>query len=444
MKWPFFPRDAREPGDPTADPVGVGGPVGGPRSDVIDERSDVLLPRQPDPSTLRSAATGHRSRPEDDAATTLLADAIAEALSAAGDHPKQSGHPTAVAVLVDAAPADPPGPGRTPPGAHRTLPTTDPVIDGLLARLAQRLPVRRVLGVPAGSDPVGVRELDALADRLGGVDAVVAIGSGRTIDAGRVLAAGGRSLGTLYAGRGGSQCLLPLADVRPLVTVPSDTLSPHAAGAVVVGTDVGRLVLTGDPLPPHRQLSLPGAPIDPVQVAGATLALVGRFLGPWHGAGVPAPQRAVFDVRALLGGVLDLTVDPAAAIRSGVPARLDELGRRAARAGGPPGRPCSWWLWPVAHEWATITDQPMAVALAAVLPAWRQELAVAGIPAEQRDLWHEAAIPARPQRPEVTLTAADLQIVLRRVDRWWRPIGPGIPDADQLHRIFGLRRCPTA
>lgn len=428
MRWPFFPR---VPAD--ADGPAVPGGPAAPRG-----RSDVVLPRQYDRSSRRRADGPDQERIEPDVAT-VLAGAVADALSTDPDG-RRGPSPAAVAVLVD-APSAPASNALRSPGGR---PEVRPAVDELLARLAQWLPVRRLMTVAAGSDPVDVHELDELADRLGGVDAVIAIGGGRTIDAARVLAAGGRSLGPLYAGRGGSQCLLPLAAAVPLVTVPTDLLAAAAAGTVVVGTDVGRLVLTGDALRPRRRLPLPGASSDPGVRAAAMLTMVGRFLGPWHGAGLPAPQRAVFDVRALFGAGLDLSLDPAAAEAGGVLARLEELGQRAARVGGPPGRPCSWWLWPVAHEWATITDRPFADALGALLPLWSADGAATGLPQEQLDLWHEAAILLRPSRPAVTLTAADLRIVLQRVDRWWRPIGPGIPDADQVHRIFGLRRCSTA
>lgn len=435
MRWQFFPRVPADADGPAA----PGGPAGPAAS---TGRSGVVIPGHHDPTTPRRGIIPEQGRAEPDA-VSVLADAVVDALASDADGRSGPWDASAVAVLVD-APSVPSGPALSGVRAPHVRSAARPVVDELLARLAQRVPIRRVVTVATGAEPVDVHELDALADRLGGVDAVIAIGGGRTIDAARVLAAGGRSLAPLYAGRGGSQCLLPLAAAVPLVTVPVDLLAASAAGAVVVGTDVGRLVLTGDALQPRRRLPLPGASSDPEPRAAAMLTMVGRLLGPWHGAGLPAPQRAVFDVRALFGAGLDLSLDPAAAAASGALARLEELGQRAARVGGPPGRPCSWWLWPVAHEWATITDQSFAVALGALLPPWLAEGSAAGLPGEQLDLWHEAAIPLRPSRPPVTLTAADLRVVLQRVDRWWRPIGPGIPDADQVHRIFGLRRCSTA
>lgn len=419
MRWPFSSRDPQGRGD-----AATGGGPG------VEDRPGLgaVLPRQFDPSTRHPTAG---DGVDGDTALPLLAQTIGQALCGQGDVP-----PAAVGVLVD-------GPPAVDGVAHRGATPTDPVTSELLARLAHALPVRRLLTVATGPDPVDVHELDALGDRLVGVDALIAIGSARTVDAARVLAAGGRSLGSLYAGRGGSQCLLPLADPIRSVAVPAEAFGDRAAGAVVVRTDVGRLVLTGESLQPRQVLASPGAVVDPGRVAAAGLAMVGRFLGPWHGAGLPAPQRAVFDVRSLLGAVLDLRLDPSSAAGSAIGARWAELERRAARVGGPPGRPCSWWLWPIAHEWATITDQPLGAALGALLPSWLDEVAAGGVPDEQIGLWHEAAIPARPFGARVRLTEADLRIVLRRVDRWWRPIGPGIPDADQLHRIFGLRRRST-
>lgn len=420
MRWPFSSGDARA----GSEPARVAAPASAGELARPAPWSAGATTEQPSPA-LRSAP-GRETGPG------LPVDAIVAALATG------SSRPSRVGVLCEDLRAGAAGRGRGWSTGHPDG-SADAV---LIGRLAEQLPVDRLVTVPSGAGPVDVRELDEWATRLGGVDALVAIGTERTVDAARVLAAGGRNLAELYGGRGGSQCLLPLAGAIPLVAVPRSGFDGQAAGSVVVGTDVGRLVLTGDVLAARHRFPLPDAGADIDRIRAATRALVGRFLGPWHGAGLPAPQRAVHDVRALLAGALELSLDPAKAQVNGTVDRLAELARRAGRVCGPPGRPCSWWLWPLAHEWATITDRSWEEALADLLPAWSAELAALGIPDEQRGLWHEAAISDRSTSVISTLTAGDLRIVLQRVDRWWRPIGPGIPEDDEVHRIFGLRRRP--
>lgn len=428
MRWPLFSRQPRDD-DPTPTP---GATLRLPRQLNPHGRPTAWSPALP---TAAAEAETHAAPPpigDRVAPPAALARAVLDALGTGRRAPR------AVAVLTDGPPV--PGPGAD-----------------LIARLAVLRPGLRLLrlddgtpgtgspgaGSPEADDPPTIRQIDRLADRMGGIDALVAVGSSRTLDAARVLAAGGRTLTAVYAGRGGSQCLLPLAAPIPLVAVRTTALSGDAPRAVVVGTDVGRLVLTGEQLEPCLRTLLPGAaPLDPRELA--PLVLVGRFLGPWHGSGLPAPQRLVHDVRALLAAVLDMALDPVAATAGGAVDRWEDLRHRASRTTGPPGQPCAYWLWPLAHEWATVTDRSKAQGLADLLPCWLRELEALGLPSEQLDLWHEAAISRRAGGTATTLAAADLRIAFQRVDRWWRPIGAGIPDAGQLHRIFGLGRHSTA
>ncbi len=312
-----------------------------------------------------------------------------------------------------------------------------PEISELLRSLA---PVRTVVVEPDPA-PIRVHEVERLAARIGGVDAVVAIGGGRTLDAAKLATSGARYLTEQYQDRGGAQYLVPIGTPIPLLAVPTTlgTGSEVSAKAMIC-TSVGRMLLLGENLRPGCRWIVPDVIESlPRRVIGyGGLEIIGRLLGPWHGLGRTAPPASVADALFVMGSVDTLLSQGASAtVRRRAASTLFDLSAQThLHAGGPQHAPCCYWLWPLANELADVAGLPKMTALTALLPGWSEWLRRTGGADRQFRLWQEAAIRWDLLDTGDTVDESALEQTLDRVDRQWRPVGPGIPDESTLRSLY--------
>lgn len=302
-------------------------------------------------------------------------------------------------------------------------------------------PVRTVVIEPDAA-PVGVHEVGQLTAALGAVDAVVAVGGGRTLDAAKLAVSGARYLDEQYQGRGGAQYLVPIATPIPLLAVPTTLgTGSEISAKAMMSTSAGRMLLLGEVLRPRCRWIVPEVveSLPPRAIGNGGLEIIGRLLGPWHGLGRPAPPATGADALFVIGAV-DTLLRPEAttvAKRRAASTLFDLSARAHQTSNGPEGAPCCYWLWPLANELATVAGLPKMTALTALLPGWSQWVRRTGGAHRQFRLWQEAANRWDLLVPGVIVEESEFEQTLDRVDRHWRPVGQGIPDGSMLRALYG-------
>ncbi len=338
---------------------------------------------------------------------------------------------------------------------------TDPValaaVDARLPAWIDALAPDVVVDAGRGAGPASVAEVLALASHCVGAAGVVAVGGGRTLDAAKIACSGTPYLDLWFRERAGSDLVVAVGPTVPLLAVPTTVgTGCEVSAKAMLTTDAGRLLLIGESLRPTASWAVPEAldslPAGALQVAG--VEILGRLLGPWLGAGLPVPAS----LRAKAERVVD-AVDTIVARSPVTPVGFyghSSSGPGAARIRArrdlfaisasahldlpvPSGKPCSYWLWPLANEWSTLTGGPKMQGLLSLLPAWLgwvlEQPAAAGdgswwLSTVQR--WSPAGAP----RDDTSGSTLDPDEVLDRVERHWRPIGPGLPPRPAIRRVL--------
>ena len=318
-------------------------------------------------------------------------------------------------------------------GARPVLP---PAVDAVLQDSA-RVPTVALHG---SSAPVALLELERLSERVRAASLVLAVGSGRTLDAAKIASSGAAYLRESLSAAAGARFVAPVRAGTPLIAVPTTVgTGAETSAKALLSTDTGRLLLLGECLRPGTCWIVPDAlatlPARTLALGG--LEIVCRLLGPWTGLGRSAPARCA----ALAAAVVQAVDGLLAGGRQATPARATLFSVTALAhdpALAPPDQPFAFWLWPLVNEVATLLGAAKTDVLVALLPCW---LAAPGpaAPRAQRHLL--ARLPARWGLPAGRPPAPDVRsAALDRLDAVWRPLFPGLPRREVLDEALGASR----